>query len=206
MTTIFNTVETASGKANRIVNFLNGLLDKEVIYIGLGKPTPWTTKFGFNVSDINPPIPTKSQDFLPEPIIYVRAKAGPAVKKVACDELDPIENVAAATAEILVEQSMFDTEYQYIDFDSMFFEDGSFRILPQFVYVKGEIAGDIYTANSWRASGLFSKLVLEEGVIPGQQIYTPNQVKSAVLNQVTFNSPVLREESKTHSFEYLINL
>ena len=206
MTSIFNTVETASGKANRIINFLSNLNNKQDVYIALGKPTPWTTKFGLNVSDINPPTPSLLQDTLPEPIVYVKAKAGPAVKKIAFDSLEPIFNVAAATAEVLVEQSFNDTEYQYLDYDSLFFEDGSYRILPQFLYITGRIAGENYTEDSWRASALFTNLKLAEGVAENKNIYLPEEVTGGIINQITFNTPVLREDSKSHTFEYLINL
>ena len=213
MTTIFNTIETASGKAYRILNFLDGLEEtitnnntEKVIYVGIGKPTPWTNRFGLNVSDINPPTPLKSATILPEPIVYVRGVAGPAIKKRACDSLEPLENVATATAERLVEQSMSDLEYQYLDLDSILFEDKTFRILPEFVYIRAQVRGEDYLENSWRSSGLYTSLILEEGVLPNKELYLPSEVKGGVLTQLTYNSPVFREDSKTHTFEYLVNL
>ena len=206
MTSIFNTTETAFGKASRIMNFLNNLEDNEVVYIAIGKPTPWTSKYGLGVSDLNPPTPLKSQEVLPEPIIYVRAKAGPAVKKLACDSAEPFDNVATATAEVLVEQSFYDREYQYLNIDSLYKEDKTFRIPPQYVYITGTIKGVDYQTDTWRASALFTNLILEEGVPNKKAIYTPDEVKGGVLNQITFNTPVCREEAKTHTFEYLINL
>lgn len=206
MTSIFNTSETALGKAKRIINFLDNLLDKEVIYIGIGKPTPWTNKYGLNVSDINPPIPTPEETTLPEPILYVRAKAGAAIKKLGCDTLEPVDNVSSTNTEILVEQSFNDINYQYLVYDNLLNEDGSFRLIPQYVYITGKINGTAYTDSSWRASGLFTNLVLEDNSIPNKEVYRPDEVKSAILNQITFNTPVLREDNKTHTFEYLVNL
>lgn len=213
MTTIFNTIETASGKAYRIMNFLDGLQNnprasstQKVVYIAIGKPTPWTNTFGLNVSDINPPRPFKSTTEIPEPIVYVRALAGPAIRKRACDDLEPLDNIAATSSERLVEQSMSDLEYQYLELDNIFLEDGTFRILPEYVYIKGEIRSEDYTEDSWRASGLYTGLILEDGVLSNKELYLPSEIKGGILSQVTYSSPILREESKTHTFEYLVNL
>ena len=71
MASIFNTIEVNTGRVARIINFLNTAED---FFIAIGKPTPWDSSFGLNVSDINPPSPNINATEILDPIIYKRIR------------------------------------------------------------------------------------------------------------------------------------
>ena len=202
MASIFNTIEVNTGRVARILNFVASSDD---FYVALGKPTSWDSSFGLNVNDANPPEPTVDAVSLPEPIIYKRVSiAAPASRTVLCQEFN--SNVETLSSIILVQQSLTEQNYALFDPLDVVNSDGSFAKEPELVYVSVDILGTDYTTEEWRASALFTKLFLEDGVTEGLSTYQPNQVKGGLLHHLTFNTPVERTDDKVHKFEYLINV
>jgi hypothetical protein len=205
MASIFNTVEVNTGKTARILNFLNSADD---FFIAIGKPTPWDNSWGLNVSDANPPSPTVDRVSIVEPIIYKRVKigsgAGAASKNTTCGDFNGNEDSLSSV--VLVQQTITQKNYTIFTAEEIVNSDGTFARNPEFIYVSGSIFGEDYTAETWRASALYTKLFFKEGVPNNLQIYTPDQVKGGLLQHLTFNTPVEREDEKEHKFEYLINV
>jgi len=202
MASIFNTVEVNTGRVARVLNFVSTSDD---FYVALGKPTDWDGSFGLNVSDVNPPEPPVEATTLPEPIIYKKVEvAAPASRTVLCQEFNT--NTDALSSIILVQQSLTEQNYAIFDPSEVVNPDGSFAKEPELVYVKVDILGTDYAADEWRASALFTKLFLEDGVTEGLSLYQPSQVKGGLLHHLTYNTPVERTDDKIHKFEYLINV
>ena len=212
MATIFNTSTTISGRITRILNFLESGTD---FYIGLGKVTPWDASFGLGVSDLNPPSPTPSTIVLPEPIIYkkvccVSAAARTRICEAAVVETGSSTNLCPDTgiadSNILIEESYTDQNFTYYAAEEITVVNGQYTVFPEFVYVKGQIESEDYTEIGWRASALFTQLILADGVPSGQNIYQSNQVIGGIIQQMTYNTLVERQDGKSHRFEYLINV
>jgi len=202
MASIFNTIEVNTGRVARVLNFVASSDD---FYVAIGKSTDWDSSFGLNVNDANPPEPTVESTSIPEPIIYKKVEvAAPASRTVLCQEFN--SNVETLSSIILVQQSLTEQNYALFDPAEVVNEDGSFAKEPELVYVKVDILGTDYAADEWRASALFTKLFLEDGVTKGLSVYQPNQVKGGLLHHLTFNTPVERTDDKVHKFEYLINV
>lgn len=213
MASIFNTATTISGRVARILNFVNSGTD---FFVGIGKPTPWDASFGVNVSDINPPLPLATTLTLPEPIIYKRVKCvAPASTVSICFNADSPINITNCSntnfnidqnAEVLVKESFTEQNYILHDPNTIVNTGNSFNILPEFVYVQAEILGEDYAVDGWRASALYTKLYLADGVPDNLEIYSPNQVTGGLIQQITYNTLVEREDSKIHRLEYIINV
>lgn len=205
MASIFNTVEVTTGKTARILNFLNSADD---FFIAIGKNTPWDSSWGVNVSDTNPPSPSVERTSIVEPIIYKRIEigsgAGAASRNTKCEDI--VSNEETLSSVILTQQTLTQQNYTLYSKEELINEDGTFAKNPEFIYVSGEILGIEYQADSWRTSALYTKLFFEEGVPNNLLIYTPDQVKGGLLQHLTFNTPVEREDGKRHKFEYLINV
>lgn len=202
MASIFNTVEVNTGRVARVLNFVESSDD---FYVALGKPTDWDGSFGLNINDSNPPEPPVDAVTLPEPIVYKKVEvAAPASRTVLCQEFNT--NVDALSSIILVQQSLTEQNYAIFDPSEVVNPDGSFAKEPELVYIKVDILGTDYAADEWRASALFTKLFLEDGVPTGQTLYQPSQVKGGLLHHLTYNTPVERTDDKIHKFEYLINV
>lgn len=205
MASIFNTVEVNTGKTARILNFLDSADD---FFIAIGKSTPWDSSWGLNISDTNPPTPSVERTAIVEPIIYKRieigASAGAASRNTKCEDI--VANEEPLSSIILTQQTLVQQNYTIYSTEELVNSDGSFAKSPEFIYVSGEILGIEYTTDSWRASALYTKLFLKEGVPDNLLIYTPDQVNGGLLQHLTFNTPVEREDEKRHKFEYLINV
>jgi len=202
MASIFNTVEVNTGRVARVLNFV---ASSNNFYVALGKSTSWDGSFGLNVNDINPPKPLVDATTLPEPILYKKVEiAAPASRTVLCQEFNT--NTNSLSSIILVQQSLTEQNYAIFDPSEVVNPDGSFAKEPELVYVKVDILGTDYNASEWRASALFTKLFLQDGVTEGLSIYQPNQVKGGLLHHLTYNTPVERKDDKVHQFEYLINV
>lgn len=212
MATIFNTITTTSGRVTRILNFLESGTN---FYVGIGKATPWDASFGSGVSDLNPPSPTPGTIILPEPIVYKKVCCVAAAARTRfCDapvsSTGPSQNLCPDTAledsNILIEESYTDQNFTYYAANEITIVNGQYNVFPEFVYVKGQIEGEEYIEDGWRASALFTQLVLADGVPTGQDIYQPNQVVSGIIQQMTYNTFVERQDGKSHRFEYIINV
>lgn len=213
MASIFNTSTTISGKVSRILNFVESGKD---FYVGIGKPTPWDTSFGTNVSEVNPPSPTNKTLMLPEPIMYKKVKCvAPASRVATCTSFSEERNKRVCqdtsfntplNSEVLIKESFAERNYILYDPDEITIKGNTFNIFPEFVYIQAEISGEEYLADGWRCSGLFTKLFLSENTTPNQEIYLPNQVEGGLIQQITYNTFIERDDSKQHRFEYLINL
>lgn len=212
MASIFNTVEVNTGRVARIINFLSSSTD---FFIAIGKSTPWDNSFGVNVSDINPPSPAPSETQIIEPIIYkrIRLSAGgdpnfqakAASRSAACSDFQL--NEEELSSQVLVQETLTQQNYSLYTVDDLIDPvTGQFIRNPEFVYVSGQIIGEDYNADQWRASALYTKLFLAPGVNSNLEIYTPNQVTGGLLHHLTYNTPVEREDGKIHKFEYLINV
>lgn len=212
MASIFNTVEVNTGKVARIINFLNSAED---FFIAIGKSTPWDSSFGVNVSDLNPPSPTVNETSIIEPIIYKRIRlstggessfqAKAASRSAACSDFE--RNEEELSSRVLVQETLTQQNYSlYTVNDLIDPSTGRFLRNPEFVYISGEILGEEYEADNWRASALYTKLFFAPGVDPNLDIYTPNQVSAGLLHHLTYNTPVERQDGKIHKFEYLINV
>ena len=204
MSSIFNTVNTVNGRVERILNFLNSA---EEFYVGLGKHSPWNSTYGENISDINPPFPGESLLFIPEPIIYKRIDlAAPATRASVC--LDELENDfeinSSANPKILHQESFAEKNFIFHDKAQIKQVEGNYNVLPELIYLQTTIKSTDYLKSGWRASALFTKLYLNEEVPLEQDLYTPDQVKTGLIHQITFNSFIPREVDKDHRFEYLI--
>lgn len=207
MASIFNTVEVNTGRVNRIINFLQSSSE---FFIGIGKPTIWDSTFGLNISDINPPIPLENSKHLIEPIIYKRIQIGvgsnsiitPATNQAHCSDYNNNNQILSNT--ILVNQSPSNQNFTFFALEDLINNEGDYVYNPEFVYIQGEINDTEYNTESWRCSGLFTKLFLNTGIPNNLSIYTPDQVKSGHLHHLTYNTPVLRQSGKTHNFEYII--
>ena len=212
MATIFNTITTISGRITRILNFMESGTD---FYVGIGKPTPWDASFGSGVSDLNPPSPTPDTLLLPEPIIYKKVCCvAAAAQSRFCDqpivETGPPQNLCPDTgiedSDILIEESYTDQNFTYYAPEEITVVNGQYTVFPEFVYVKGQIEGADYSELGWRASALFTQLTLADGVTEGLPLYTANQVTGGIIQQMTYNTFVERQDGKAHRFEYIINV
>jgi hypothetical protein len=209
MTTIFNTVEVSTGRVNRIINFLQSSPE---FFIAIGKNTPWDSSYGFNISDTNPPFPLENSKEILEPIIYKRIRIGvgstniisAASNKAQCLQND---NTSILSSTNLVEQSPATENFTFYALEDLINSQGDAYINnPEFIYIQGEITDLDYNSTNWRCSALYTKLFLNTGVPTNLNIYTPDQVKGGFLHHLTYNSPVLRQPGKIHSFEYIINV
>ena len=212
MASIFNTVEVNTGRVARIFNFLDSADD---FFIALGKPTPWDSSFGLNISDINPPTPPITATQILDPIVYKRIRlstagssdfqAKAASVSAACSNFQSNEN--NLSAQVLVQETLAQQNYTLYNKEELIDQTtGLFIRNPEFVYISGVILGEDYTADEWRASALYTKLFFADGVDDNLEIYTPSQVTGGLLHHLTYNTPVERQDGKTHKFEYLINV
>jgi hypothetical protein len=209
MTTIFNTVEVSTGRVNRIINFLQSSPE---FFIAIGKSTPWDSSYGLNISDTNPPFPLESAKQILEPIIYKRIRIGVGSTNIisaAANRAQCLQNtnIPLLSSTSLVEQSPATENFTFFALEDLLNNEGTDYINnPEFIYIQGEITDLDYTTDSWRSSALYTKLFFNTGVPTNLNIYTPDQVKSGLLHHLTYNSPVLRQPGKIHSFEYIINV
>lgn len=212
MTTIFNTSNSNAGRVARILNFVSQGTE---FYVAIGKPTPWDSSFGQGVTDINPPTPSESSLTLPEPILYKKVKCvAPATKSLIC--IDPLQATSTqfcdidfnvpANSEVLVQESAIEQSYTIIDPSTIQIINGEYNITPELIYVQAEILGSEYNTVGWRSSALFTELFLEDGIAQGLDSYLPSQVTGGILQKLTYNTLVERQTTKTHRFEYLINV
>lgn len=209
MTTIFNTVEVTTGRVNRIINFLNSSPE---FFIAIGKSTPWDNSFGLNISDTNPPFPNASSTEILEPIIYKRIQIGvgstsvisAASNKAHCSDYNNNQDILTST--VLVNQSPANQNFTFYSLQDLINNDGQYKYNPEFVYIQGEISDLDYSTDNWRCSALFTKLFLNANVPTNLNVYNASQVKGGLLHHLTYNSPVLRQSGKIHSFEYIINV
>ncbi len=212
MASIFNTVEVNTGRVARIINFLDSAED---FFIAIGRPNPWDSSFGLNVSDINPPSPSINATQIIDPIIYKRIRlstggqsefqAKAASRSAACSDFQ--QNEDPLSSQILVQETLTQQNYTLYTVDDIVDPvTGEFTRNPEFVYVSGQILGEDYEADEWRASALYTKLFFADGVNTNLDIYTPNQVVGGLLHHLTYNTPVERQDGKIHKFEYLINV
>lgn len=212
MASIFNTVEVSTGRVARIFNFLDSAED---FFVAIGKPTPWDSSFGLNISDINPPTPPITATEILEPIIYKRIRlstagssefqAKAASVSAACSDFQ--SNETNLSAQVLVQETLAQQNYTLYNKEELVDPNtGLFIRNPEFVYVSGNIIGEDYTTDEWRASALYTKLFFAPGVNTNLELYTPQQVTGGLLHHLTYNTPVERQDGKIHKFEYLINV
>lgn len=212
MASIFNTVEVNTGRVARIINFLDSAED---FFIAIGRANPWDSSFGLNVSDINPPTPSINATQIIDPIIYKRIRlstggqsefqAKAASRSAACSDFQ--QNEESLSSQILVQETLTQQNYTLYTVDDIVDPvTGEFNRNPEFVYVSGQILGEDYEADEWRASALYTKLFFADGVNDNLDIYTPSQVVGGLLHHLTYNTPVERQDGKIHKFEYLINV
>ncbi len=215
MASIFNTITTISGRVTRILNFLESSDD---FYVAIGKPTPWDASFGSGVSELNPPSPEPSSIVLPEPILYKKVCCVAAATRSRFCET-PVDNTnlggnaalcpddgLLADSTVLIQESFTDQNFTYYSADQIQIINGQYTVFPEVIYVKGQIQGEDYTEDGWRASALFTQLILADGVQTGLDVYQPSQVISGIIQQMTYNTVVERDDGKNHRFEYLINV
>lgn len=209
MASIFNTIEVNTGRIARIINFLSSSSE---FFIAIGKSTPWDSSFGLNINDNNPPFPLETVTNVIEPILYKRIQIGVSANSIAsaaarqsnCSDFQPNQEVLSSS--VLVQQSITQQNFTFYTLDELINSNGNYNYSPEFVYIKGSILDIDYTESSWRVSGLYTKLFLNQGVSPNLSIYLPSQVQGGLLHHVTYNSPVLRQANKQHNFEYIINV
>lgn len=209
MTTIFNTVEVNTGRVARIINFLQSSSE---FFIAIGRNTPWDNSFGLNISDTNPPTPLNSEKGILDPIIYKRIQIGVGANSIAaaastqaqCSDYN--NNTPILSSTNLIQQSTATQNLTFYALEDLVNNEGQHLRNPEFIYISGEILDTEYNTETWRVSGLYTKLFLNVGVSTNLQIYTPSQVKGGLLHHLTYSSPVYRQSGKKHKFEYIITV
>lgn len=209
MASIFNTVEVNTGRVNRIINFLQSSSE---FFIAIGKPTPWDSTFGLNISDTNPPFPLQTEKEIIDPIIYKRIQIGVgsnSIVSAAADQAhcsDFNNNNLILSNNVLINQSPATQNFTFFALQDLIDSDGNYVYNPEFVYIQGEISDLDYNADSWRCSALFTKLFFKAGVPNNLSTYTADQITNGNLHHLTYNTPVLRQSGKIHNFEYIIHV
>ncbi len=197
-TEIFKTVNSDAGTTKRILTFLE---NAENFFIGIGKSTEWTQTWGKEVSDENPPEPKSNLTEIPEPIIYKRLeKAAPALRNTACAELN------LNLADSLSTTNIKDNSFSIVDPDTIYNSDGSLRVFPTYLYLSSKILYADYNATSFRTIGFYTNVKFNPNVNPNKLVYLPEEIKTSALHWVSFNTPIVRAESKEHIIQFLMKI
>lgn len=164
----FKQTYPAVSKSNRVLNYIS-----KPFHCCLGKASPWPN-INDTPLDIDPDIRS-----IPEPLIYF-----------------PVFNLLPAIRSPCGNKTLIDSNGAVQSW-YIFYEDPGHPYNPTHVYVSIQVKDKYLMADTYRCIGLYSGLILNEGVTESEY-YLPQWVKDpGVLEWVCFHSPIEKVQGRT---------
>lgn len=178
--TIFRYQKPAIANNLAIIDFLNN----NNFFVGLGKTNVWNSNDGIDVDDTNPPNPSSDLTDIPELFLFKRCRVVNPIIRSNCNP--GAINLSACQSVNVDSVDWLEIDYTNTELINLIQEP-----IRNYV-VKVDITELEFTANSFRALGLFINPSFVEGVSDQLITYLPEQISDrGLLKLVTYFTPIV---------------